>query len=455
MNENTNSEEDNESQASKLDEEEAADSKPSASQEAHENPSASSSATDIVGERPSESRDWKERSNRSRARRVNRKVQEKVENVTSSDSNWKERSNKLYASRVRRKEQQKAETTSSDSADDRKQIANPSSKSNRHWMERANSLCASGGKVKQQIETNSTNSSNSDWQERATSRVAQLPLNMKGKAESEDTTDRPVSMRMRRTGSDLDARKEPPGNADDIALASDSTLQQEGNIVQETLPGAYHVQGFRPTSGDNWDDSDLEDDCSTSSQESSGEVGVILQAELYSDEREALGQLRGRVEGIEHDLTDTMADEVSCLQKNRMRLAIGLALVITVAVVCGFTIPVGSDPRPPSAPFASLRTSAPTYTLTLPPTQAPTQFICFDSQPALLTAVDEYLANNRPDTTVASTYGWPIGSWCVSRITDFTSIFSADRNPDALTFDESLSNWDTSQGRIFSSMVSL
>jgi amino acid transporter len=161
------------------------------------------------------------------------------------------------------------------------------------------------------------------------------------------------------------------------------------------------------------------------------------------------------------ELNQRLTDEVKNLRKNRMRLAIGLALVIAVAVavavavVCGITIPRGSDSRPSTSPFAGLRTSAPTYTLTLSPTQAPTQFMCFDSRLALLNAVDEYLANNGPDTNVSSSYGWPIGSWCVSRITDFSSVFSTDRNPDASTFDESLTNWDMSQGRMFRAMVSL
>ena len=48
------------------------------------------------------------------------------------------------------------------------------------------------------------------------------------------------------------------------------------------------------------------------------------------------------------------------------------------------------------------------------------------------------------NTYVAQTFGYPIGSWCVSKLTDFTETFSTLRNPSMVDFDEDVSRWNTS-----------
>jgi hypothetical protein len=72
---------------------------------------------------------------------------------------------------------------------------------------------------------------------------------------------------------------------------------------------------------------------------------------------------------------------------------------------------------------------------------------CFDTKSELREAVDSYLADKRSDSSVAKTYGWPIGEWCVSNIQDFSHLFSVDRNPDAVNFNEDISLWDVSHAR--------
>lgn len=55
-------------------------------------------------------------------------------------------------------------------------------------------------------------------------------------------------------------------------------------------------------------------------------------------------------------------------------------------------------------------------------------------------AVDSYLNGN--------VNGYPhINDWDVSEITDFSELFSADRNPLAADFNESLNKWDTRNAR--------
>ena len=41
---------------------------------------------------------------------------------------------------------------------------------------------------------------------------------------------------------------------------------------------------------------------------------------------------------------------------------------------------------------------------------------------------------------IASVYGWPIGEWCVSPLTDFSNIFRGHRE-----FNEPLDGWDVSK----------
>ena len=52
-------------------------------------------------------------------------------------------------------------------------------------------------------------------------------------------------------------------------------------------------------------------------------------------------------------------------------------------------------------------------------------------------AVQEYMAN---PSDRAQTYGWPIGTWCVSELDDFSSIFYG-----LSTFNEDISNWNTAK----------
>jgi hypothetical protein len=62
--------------------------------------------------------------------------------------------------------------------------------------------------------------------------------------------------------------------------------------------------------------------------------------------------------------------------------------------------------------------------------------------------VDSYLADSGTSTLLARNYGWPIGVWDVSKIQDFSFLFSATdvnnfgrdhSNPAAATFNEDIS----------------
>ena len=61
---------------------------------------------------------------------------------------------------------------------------------------------------------------------------------------------------------------------------------------------------------------------------------------------------------------------------------------------------------------------------------------CFDTRIELKNATVAYLANNSSTTLIATTYGWPIGSWCVGNVKDFSGIFEG-----AIGFNEPLNTW--------------
>jgi surface protein len=93
--------------------------------------------------------------------------------------------------------------------------------------------------------------------------------------------------------------------------------------------------------------------------------------------------------------------------------------------------------------------------------QAPTpsRSLVFETREELREAVDLYLADSSTNTLVARNYGWPIGIWDVSKIQDFSYLFSAigyansDRfNPAAANFNEDVSGWELSSATTMTSM---
>jgi surface protein len=64
---------------------------------------------------------------------------------------------------------------------------------------------------------------------------------------------------------------------------------------------------------------------------------------------------------------------------------------------------------------------------------------CFANGDELRQAVGAYVnSNNDPQSTVAQTYGYPIGNWCVDKVDDFSLMFAK-----YTSFNEPLTNWNT------------
>ena len=90
-------------------------------------------------------------------------------------------------------------------------------------------------------------------------------------------------------------------------------------------------------------------------------------------------------------------------------------------------------------------TNAPTETVgfgtTVPGNEGDSQY-CFPNKGELQAAVDNYIeqdCTNNSGCEAGQIYGWPIGTWCVSLVTDMSFLFR-----DKPTFNEDISKWDVS-----------
>jgi surface protein len=75
------------------------------------------------------------------------------------------------------------------------------------------------------------------------------------------------------------------------------------------------------------------------------------------------------------------------------------------------------------------------------PTNALTN-TCFPDGAALRTAVDSYISQDcstNSNCAIGQTYGYPIGTWCTSLVTDMSYLFY-----DKATFNDNIAGWDVS-----------
>jgi hypothetical protein len=78
---------------------------------------------------------------------------------------------------------------------------------------------------------------------------------------------------------------------------------------------------------------------------------------------------------------------------------------------------------------------------------ASAQNTCFTNGTELRDAVTQYLNNPLEGTPITDKYGYPIASWCVGQVTDFTDLFV-----NAVTFNEDISKWDMSNATTIDGM---
>jgi surface protein len=84
--------------------------------------------------------------------------------------------------------------------------------------------------------------------------------------------------------------------------------------------------------------------------------------------------------------------------------------------------------------------------------EPPTFQLQFTMTTELFDAVDAYLIDGSKVSLTSQKYGYPIGTWDVSRITNFSSIFDYRRNPMLADFNEDLVGWNVSAALVFDRM---
>ena len=101
---------------------------------------------------------------------------------------------------------------------------------------------------------------------------------------------------------------------------------------------------------------------------------------------------------------------------------------------------ITSTPSPSPTANPTLAPTASPVSVDPGPTSPPTNTLVLRTGQELQSAVDDYLAGN---------VMIPINEWDVSNVSDFSQLFSADRNPAAAEFNEDLDGWNTSNAESF------
>mmetsp|Transcript_9714 Transcript_9714/g.21071 ORF Transcript_9714/g.21071 Transcript_9714/m.21071 type:complete len:686 (-) Transcript_9714:129-2186(-) len=111
-------------------------------------------------------------------------------------------------------------------------------------------------------------------------------------------------------------------------------------------------------------------------------------------------------------------------------------------------------PFPPTIPQSTTPSFQPNEQPSLGPSEGPSSYShrCFVDRTELKAAVDAYIAggldcSEENNCQVTQEYGWPIGTWCVSNITDMHALFERK-----YFFNEDISLWNTSAVVDMSSM---
>jgi len=100
--------------------------------------------------------------------------------------------------------------------------------------------------------------------------------------------------------------------------------------------------------------------------------------------------------------------------------------------------PSGSPSASPSDTPSDVPSGLPSAVPSESPTCSPPGSTCFEDTQELRDAISGYMADGSECSTEVTTYGWPIGTWCVSKITDMTGLFFNT------LFNEDISEWDVS-----------
>lgn len=222
-----------------------------------------------------------------------------------------------------------------------------------------------------------------------------------------------------------------------VATRTSKVLPAEVEFDEEGVrPGAFSIQGIRAMNDDT--DSDCGSDgylsetrfnderttsrttvrTESSYADLNSDQSTLVEAELVDEEAQENTMRSKILSGA------IMAEKVDNVRSKKRRMAVrflaGFILIAVIAIVLGVVLSRRSANRTPMV------------------------VRCIKSGDELRSAVDDYLRGGSDRNRAIGLFGATIGSWCVSRISDFDRVFSAERNPLAASFNEPLAGWDVS-----------
>ena len=219
---------------------------------------------------------------------------------------------------------------------------------------------------------------------------------------------------------------------------------------QVQRPGAVAIRGINAREESNWTNSGYDSDIPPERVNADGDAEVPSQ----DNKPETLLLEATLVQEQEESPLLTATAESAFSKRCQLMTLLGAVMLgvsgggIAVAFLTGNSSPGDSNNKILDPSIGIVEGATTTTVPTMSPRSEPTFSSppkAIESRAELRAAVDRYLVDNSPASSVFQEYGFPIGSWNVSLVTDFSSVFDGDfRNSLAREFNDDISEWDTS-----------
>lgn len=147
-------------------------------------------------------------------------------------------------------------------------------------------------------------------------------------------------------------------------------------------------------------------------------------------------------------------------QRRRLSILFAIAAILIVAVTIGISNSAATSTSDFTAHNNENKTGENITGESSPVWERPETWRhqCFETFQELNTTLHNYLTDATSHRSIAPLYGYPIGSWCVSKITHFDGLFSTEATYNENTrlayekFNQPIDGWDVSSAVSFNSM---
>ncbi|CAB9505213.1 (LipO)protein [Seminavis robusta] len=202
------------------------------------------------------------------------------------------------------------------------------------------------------------------------------------------------------------------------ATATDTTMESDGNNTQDQdhhLVEAHVVV-----------DMEVEDntpDAATSPATTSNDSDIVVVAEeIVAGKKAKQDEILST--GCSRNTTGTRVAWLA------VGLTIILALVTTIVVLLFMMMQSNADTRKTNDGPVEDLVLVNNNTILNSTSNASQEETCFQSSQDLHDAIDAYIADDSPNSSISEHYGWPIGTWCVTKLRRFSFAFQIGRMRD-------------------------